>query len=316
MHYGQGAKGYLLKGMSEDELPDALERVLKGQASLPPNLVSRLIDEFRDRERFRVNLPGDRAVLLTPREWDVLGLMRSGSTTAEIAERLFISATTVRSHVSAILRKLEVSDRSAAISLVEADQTPGVVLLLPDAAPLLDGVWLDARRFSGRHLSGAGQGDGCHDVVIGTENVQCLSFACKSIACFGDGAHSAAVERPEIRDIEHDRRLGRRQNRLSDGAGHPRIEFPDQPHDETVFAAFSMDGEGHTGQPVAVPVPFEQHLRPDAASEFDGAGPPVMIQPAWPTLSVRRSSSHFAPRPAAGDCSQTNRRDLPRKSPK
>jgi DNA-binding NarL/FixJ family response regulator len=120
-----GAKGYLLKGMNEDELPTALERVLKGEASLPANLVARLIDEFRGRERFRVNLPGDRAVLLTPREWDVLELMRSGSTTAEIAERLFISATTVRSHVSAILRKLEVSDRSAAISLVEADRNPG-----------------------------------------------------------------------------------------------------------------------------------------------------------------------------------------------
>jgi DNA-binding NarL/FixJ family response regulator len=121
-----GAKGYLLKGMNEDELPDSLARVLKGQASLPPNLVARLIDEFRDRERFRIHLPGDRAVLLTPREWDVLGLMRSGSTTAEIAERLFISATTVRSHVSAILRKLEVRDRSEAVSLLEADQSPGV----------------------------------------------------------------------------------------------------------------------------------------------------------------------------------------------
>lgn len=121
-----GAKGYLLKGMSEDDLPDALERVLNGQASLPGNLVARLIDEFRDRERFRVNLPGDRAVLLTPREWDVLELMRTGSTTAEIAERLFVSPTTVRSHVSAILRKLEVDNRSAAIDLFAAGQTAEV----------------------------------------------------------------------------------------------------------------------------------------------------------------------------------------------
>lgn len=120
-----GAKGYLLKGMNEDELPDAVERVLEGQASLPGNLVARLIDEFRDRERFRVNLPGDRSVLLTPREWDVLELMRSGSTTAEIAERLFVSATTVRSHVSSILRKLEVRDRSAAVSLLDPDQASG-----------------------------------------------------------------------------------------------------------------------------------------------------------------------------------------------
>ena len=62
-----GAKGYLLKGMNEDELPNALERVLSGQASLPGNLVARLIDEFRGRERYRVNLPEDRAVLLESR---------------------------------------------------------------------------------------------------------------------------------------------------------------------------------------------------------------------------------------------------------
>jgi DNA-binding NarL/FixJ family response regulator len=121
-----GAKGYLLKGMHEDELPNALERVLNGQASLPGSLVARLIDEFRGRERFRVNLPEDRAVLLTPREWDVLELMRAGSTTAEIAERLFVSPTTVRSHVSAILRKLEVDDRSAAIELFDTGQTSGI----------------------------------------------------------------------------------------------------------------------------------------------------------------------------------------------
>ncbi len=117
-----GAKGYLLKGMDESELPDALDRVMNGQASLPGNLVARLIDEFRGRERHRVNLPNDRSVLLTPREWDVLELMRSGSTTAQIAERLFVSATTVRSHVSAILRKLQVDDRSAAIGLLNDGQ--------------------------------------------------------------------------------------------------------------------------------------------------------------------------------------------------
>ncbi len=117
-----GAKGYLLKGMDEGELPDALDRVMSGQASLPGNLVARLIDEFRGRERHRVNLPSDRAVLLTPREWDVLELMRTGSTTAQIAERLFVSATTVRSHVSAILRKLQVNDRSEAIGLLNAGQ--------------------------------------------------------------------------------------------------------------------------------------------------------------------------------------------------
>lgn len=122
-----GAKGYLLKGMSEDELPDALERVLAGEASLPGYLVARLIDEFRDREHHRVNLPEDRAVRLSPREWDVLELMRSGSTTAEIAERLFVSSTTVRSHVSAILRKLEVNNRAEVVALF-ADQASAKIV--------------------------------------------------------------------------------------------------------------------------------------------------------------------------------------------
>ncbi len=125
-----GAKGYLLKGMGEEELPGALQRVLNGEAILPGNLVARLIDEFRDRERFRINLPGDRSVLLTPREWDVLELMRSGSSTSEIAARLFVSPTTVRSHVSSILRKLEVDNRTAAINLVNVDRSSVVASAL------------------------------------------------------------------------------------------------------------------------------------------------------------------------------------------
>ena len=59
------------------------------------------------------------AARLTGREWDVLELMRKGASTAEISERLFVSPTTVRSHVSAILRKLNVPDRAAAIKLLE-----------------------------------------------------------------------------------------------------------------------------------------------------------------------------------------------------
>ncbi len=115
-----GAKGYLLKGMHDNELPIALERVLRGEASLPGNLVARLIDEFRDRDRHLLSLPEGRSVRLSPREWDVLELMRAHLSTAEIAERLFVSPTTVRSHVSSILRKLEVDDRTAALDLFES----------------------------------------------------------------------------------------------------------------------------------------------------------------------------------------------------
>jgi DNA-binding NarL/FixJ family response regulator len=113
-----GASGYLLKGMDQDTIGEALHRVLNGEATLPGSLVARLVEEFRDREHHRVALPEGPAARLTGREWDVLELMRKGATTAEISERLFVSPTTVRSHVSAILRKLGVANREAALKLL------------------------------------------------------------------------------------------------------------------------------------------------------------------------------------------------------
>ena len=103
-----GASGYLLKGIDEDAIGDSLQRVLAGEATLPGTLVARLVDEFRDREQRRIAVPDGQTARLTGREWDVLELMRKGPSTAEISERLFVSPTTVRSHVSAILRKLGV----------------------------------------------------------------------------------------------------------------------------------------------------------------------------------------------------------------
>ena len=114
-----GASGYLLKGMDEDSIGEALQRVLAGEATLPGTLVARLVDEFRDREQRRIAVPDGQTTRLTGREWDVLELMRKGASTAEISERLFVSPTTVRSHVSAILRKLGVPSREAAIKLLD-----------------------------------------------------------------------------------------------------------------------------------------------------------------------------------------------------
>jgi DNA-binding NarL/FixJ family response regulator len=112
-----GASGYLLKGIDENAIGDALRRVLDGEATLPGSLVARLVEEFRDREHRRVALPEGQLARLTGREWDVLELMRKSLSTVEIAERLFVSATTVRSHISSILRKLGVADRQAAVNL-------------------------------------------------------------------------------------------------------------------------------------------------------------------------------------------------------
>jgi DNA-binding NarL/FixJ family response regulator len=117
-----GAAGYLLKDTDPQRLPHALRGVLAGEAAVPRALVTRVIDEFRTRgRRRRVPLPGRRGIELSSREWEVLDLLREGCTTAEIARRLFVSPVTVRRHVSAVLRKLDVSDRAAAVEMLERE---------------------------------------------------------------------------------------------------------------------------------------------------------------------------------------------------
>jgi DNA-binding NarL/FixJ family response regulator len=112
-----GASGYLLKDTDPERLPLALRGVLDGEAALPRHLVSLVIEEFRERGRRRPLLK-KRGVVLTDREWEVLELMSQGLTTFEIADRLFIEPVTVRAHVSAILKKLQVSSRKAALELL------------------------------------------------------------------------------------------------------------------------------------------------------------------------------------------------------
>ena len=115
-----GASGYLLKDTDPNRLPNALRGVLEGEAALPRNLVARLISEFRGRQGRRLPLGDEKGVKLTSREWEVLEMLRQGLSTAEIAERLFVSQVTVRSHVAAILKKLQVPDRKAAVKLLES----------------------------------------------------------------------------------------------------------------------------------------------------------------------------------------------------
>lgn len=114
-----GASGYLLKDIDPRRLPNALRGVLEGEAALPRALVARVIEEFRDRGQRRLPLLGKRGVGLTSREWEVLELLREGLSTADIAERLFVSRVTVRRHVGSLLKKLRVPDRKAAVELLQ-----------------------------------------------------------------------------------------------------------------------------------------------------------------------------------------------------
>jgi DNA-binding NarL/FixJ family response regulator len=114
-----GAHGYLLKTMNLQRLPDALHGVCSGEAAMPRALVARVLERFHGRgPRWRslaADETGERR--LTSREWEVLELLAQGRSTAEIAQRLVLSASAVRAHITAIVRKLEVADRAAAAEL-------------------------------------------------------------------------------------------------------------------------------------------------------------------------------------------------------
>jgi DNA-binding NarL/FixJ family response regulator len=115
-----GALGYLLKDMDPRSLPRALHSVLAGEVAIPRELVSQVVEGFRDpAARRRQAFAEGSAQQLTSREWQVLDFLRQGLVTNEIATRLYVSPATVRSHVAAVLRKLRVPDREAAIRLFE-----------------------------------------------------------------------------------------------------------------------------------------------------------------------------------------------------
>jgi DNA-binding NarL/FixJ family response regulator len=117
-----GAAGYLLKDTDPRRLPELLTSVLRGEGALSPGLIAKLIEEFRERgRRRRLPLQGSRGVELTSREFEVLDLLRQELSTAEIASRLYIAEVTVRTHISAILRKLRVPDRRAALKLLDGE---------------------------------------------------------------------------------------------------------------------------------------------------------------------------------------------------
>ena len=119
-----GARGYLLKTMNLGRLPDALDGVCSGEAAIPRALVARVVEQFRGREpRWRRLISETSAQRrLTSREWEVLELLAHERSTAEIAERLVLSASAVRAHIASIVRKLQVEDRAAA---AEAFRAPG-----------------------------------------------------------------------------------------------------------------------------------------------------------------------------------------------
>jgi DNA-binding NarL/FixJ family response regulator len=105
-----GASGYLLKSMEPDAIRASVRAVAEGRTTLAPALLDRLLQEYATRR------PDRSPVLerLTERETDVLLAVAAGRSNQEIAESLFVSEGTVKTHVAAILRKLDVRDRTQA----------------------------------------------------------------------------------------------------------------------------------------------------------------------------------------------------------
>ena len=106
-----GATGYLLKDVSADELVRAIEGAHRGQAQLHPDVARRLMEQVSSPQPKRDEAPG---AALTPRELEVLRLIASGMSNKEIARELVLNERTVKGHVSNILSKLGLADRTQA----------------------------------------------------------------------------------------------------------------------------------------------------------------------------------------------------------
>jgi DNA-binding NarL/FixJ family response regulator len=107
-----GASGFLLKDVRPAQLADAIRVVAAGDALLAPTVTRRLLD------RFAASLdagPSPDLACLTERELEILRLIAGGLSNAEIADRLFLGESTVKTHVSSVLRKLGVRDRVQAV---------------------------------------------------------------------------------------------------------------------------------------------------------------------------------------------------------
>jgi DNA-binding NarL/FixJ family response regulator len=112
-----GASGFLLKDVTPEHLVAAVRLVQSGDALLAPAITRRLIERFAVPEEGEPATPHRDLSGLTPRELEVLRLLATGLSNAELADRLFLSPTTVKTHIGRILSKLDLRDRVQAVVL-------------------------------------------------------------------------------------------------------------------------------------------------------------------------------------------------------
>ncbi len=107
-----GASGYILKDANSETLYEAIKTVAQGDAYLPPHLLSMVFNEFRQTSAPKKKLVLPEELGLTPRELEIIGYIANGENNREIAKKLFISEKTVKNHVSNILKKMDLEDRT------------------------------------------------------------------------------------------------------------------------------------------------------------------------------------------------------------
>ena len=112
-----GASGFLLKDVPPEQLVAGIRAVASGDALLAPSVTRRVIEEFVRRPPDSVRTSPEQLTELTARELEVLKLIARGLSNAEIAKELFVSETTVKTHVAHVLMKLHLRDRVQAVVL-------------------------------------------------------------------------------------------------------------------------------------------------------------------------------------------------------
>src|SRR5262245_34592212 len=115
-----GAQGYVLKGAPPESIPEAVRAVRKGEAVIAPAVAPAVLEEVRRARDRHVRTGSGTSVRLTEREWRILQLLERGDSTSAIASELFVAPVTVRTHIAALMRKLEVSNREEAVALLRA----------------------------------------------------------------------------------------------------------------------------------------------------------------------------------------------------
>ena len=107
-----GAKGYLLKDMPVEELAQAIRLVYRGYSQMGPGLMEKMLDGILDSCATEAEPDKPELAELTPREVEVLNLIGTGCTNREIAKQLYITEGTVKTHVTHILNRLNLRNRS------------------------------------------------------------------------------------------------------------------------------------------------------------------------------------------------------------